>query len=81
MIAQQKETCLDDHILLAQGGLRCVTPYELLDQVKERFLGDGQQNCHELLTMLLDTLSEDLNQIRGRKVLREVSPLTCVVLT
>ena len=58
-----------------------MTPHELHDQVKQRFLGDGQQDCHELLTMLLDTLVEDLNQVRGRKVFREVSPQTCVVLT
>ena len=70
------KTISDDQMLLAQGGLSSVSPYQLHYQVQQRFLGGGQQDCHELLTMLMDTLSEDLNRVTGRKVFREVSPQT-----
>ena len=36
------------------------------------FLGGEQQDCHELLTLLLDTLSEDLNRVKGQPDFREV---------
>ena len=59
-----------------------MSPHQLFRKVQQRFLlGAGQQDCHELLTRLMDTLSEDLNRVTGRKVFREVSLQTSVTLT
>lgn len=51
-------------------------PHQLrreIGSINDMFLGGGQHDCHELLTLLLDTLSEDLNRVKGKKVFREVS--------
>ena len=50
-------------------------PHQLrreLGTINEMFLGGDQHDCHELLTLLLDTLSEDLNRVKGRPGFREV---------
>ena len=50
-------------------------PHQLrreLGTINEMFLGGEQQDCHELLTLLLDTLSEDLNRVKGPGDYRQV---------
>lgn len=47
-------------------------PYPLFAEV-QKWVGRGQQDCHEVLMMLVDWLSEDLNRVQGRKVPIQVS--------
>ena len=47
-------------------------PYPLFAEV-QKWVGSGQQDCHEVLIMLVDWLSEDLNRVQGRKVPIQVS--------
>ena len=50
-------------------------PHQLRREIgtlNEIFLGVGQHDCHEVLSLLLDTLSEDLNRVKGRGDYRKV---------
>lgn len=64
-----------------QSGLKSVGPHQLrreIGTINEMFLGGDQHDCHELLTFLLDTLSEDLNRVRGKKAFQKVN--TTIIL-
>lgn len=56
-----------------QGGVGSVTPYPqhfLAGQIQHRFNNHMQQDCHDLLLLWLDALSEDLKKVKCKTSLQ-----------
>ena len=62
-----------------QGGVGSVTPYPhhfLAGQIQDRFHNHMQQDCHDLLLLWLDALSEDLKKVKCKTSLQVSELLT-----